>query len=204
MKYAVYVGLAILAGVLFLPNANSTQLRNVPLLIALLSVLLLAVLIQLFRYAVFMAKAKKRLQNRLIRLTQSKFYPWAARGHGHYSFTLEWEGQTVQILLLVQKKRYQRYHFDRVDTLEFYRANRVVFRQGNVEGAKISKLVEVKQVGKQKLQWDDGAAIRVVLFDRLPSEITDSTQKELLGAGDRICGSDVYVLDWETLCEKCK
>ncbi len=204
MKYAVYGFFAILAGILFLPSADSTQLRNIPLLIALLSLLLLAVLIRILQYAVFMAKTKKLLRKQGIQPIQSKFRPWASRLHGHYSITLEWEGQTVQILLLARKKRYQRYHFDRVDSLEFYRANRVVFNAIKTKGATVSRLVEVKQVGKQKIQWEDGAAIRAVLFDRLPSEITDSTQKELLWTGDRICDSDVYVLDCETLCEKCK
>ncbi|MBE6601935.1 MAG: hypothetical protein E7637_05455 [Ruminococcaceae bacterium] len=105
------------------------------------------------------------------------------------------------MVLLSRKRTYQRYHFDRVDRLEFYRANRVVFNSIKAYGGTISKLVEVKQVGKQNLKWDDSSQIRIVLFDKLPEQISDTKKKECLGTGDRICASDVYLLDWESFCD---
>ena len=201
MKYFVYAVLALIAGFLFLPATGTSEIRNQPLLILILSLILISILIRFLKYVALMVKTKQSLKQRKISLIKSKFQPWASCFHGHYSITFQYENQTVQIVLLSKKRKYQRYHFDRIDRLEFYRANRVVFRSSKIWGAKISDLVETNQVGKQRIKWDNFAEIRVILFDKLPDQITDSVKKENLGTGDQICASDVYILDHTTFCK---
>lgn len=199
MKYVVYIILAMIAGLLFLPRTGTSEIRNLPLLILLLSIICLLILIRFFKYVTLIAKTKKLIGTKWGKVTKIKFFPWASRFHGHYSIAFQREGKTVQMILLCKKRKYCRYHFGRVDRLEFYRANRVVFKSNPIRGAKISNLVEVNRVGKQRIKWDDSAEIRVILFDKLPDQITDSVKREVLGVGDRICASNVSISDWASL-----
>ena len=81
--------------------------------------------------------------------------------------------------------------------LEFYRSNRVVFNSIRTRGAVISNLVETKLVGKQKLTWD-AADFNIVVFDKIPDHITESKTKNLLGKGDKVCGTETYIADVES------
>ena len=85
--------------------------------------------------------------------------------------------------------------------MEFYNTNRVVFKGSKIRGATISNAIETNMAGKQKLKWNESAEIRMILFDKLPEQITDSSSKEELVAGSRLCDSDTYVMDWKWFCE---
>ena len=201
MKIFICAALSFIAMLLFLPRTGSSEIRNLPLLILILSLLVLSVLIRFLKYVILTAKVKKLLKQSGVTQVKIKFYPWASRFRGHYSLRFRHGSREVQLLLISRKRAYPRYHFDRTDRLEFYRANRIVFNGSKTRGATISRQVEVNRVGKQKLSWDTAAQTRVILFDRLPGQITDSARREELGANDRICGSDVLILDWKTLCK---
>jgi len=134
----------------------------------------------------------------------SKIIPWYSRFHGHYSVVFQYRGQPVQIILLSKKRKYQRYHFESINKLEFYRSNRVVFNSIKAKGATISKLVETKLVGKQRLKWDDAAEVRIIIFDKLPEQITDCVKKENIGTGEQICTSHTYLVDLSTFCDYIK
>lgn len=201
MKYILYAMLALAALLLFLPKSTGAPVRNLPLLILILALLLLAVLIRFFKYAILMARTKTLLKRSSIHPIKCRFLPWASRFHGHYSITFPYKGKTVQIVLLSRKRKYRRYHFDRIDRLEFYRSNRIAVKSGK-NAARLTGLVEVTQVGKQTIRWDSDAQLRVILFDRLPYEITDATRKEPLFSGDRICATEVQILDWQSIASK--
>lgn len=200
MKYVAYAIAFIIAFFLFVPRTGSTEIRNLPILILLVSLILIALLIRLFKYAILMSKTKKLLKKHQMKPVKSRFFPWASRFHGRYSITFRHEDQTVQLVFLSRKKKYQRYHFERVDKLEFYRANRVVFNGTKIRGATISNQVEVDRVGRQSIKWDDTADIRIILFDRLPEHITDSVRTDALAVEDRICDSNVCIMDWDAFC----
>lgn len=202
MKYVVYAILFFASVLLFFPRTGNTEIRNLPLLLVLLSLMLLFVLIRFCKYVVLVIKVNKHLKQSGIEGTKIKFLPWASFFHGHYSISFSYEGKKAQILLLSRKRKYQRYHFDSIHRLEFYRANRVVFKSTKIRGGTISELVEVKQVGKQSLAWDADAELRAILFDRLPEQITDCAKKEHLAVGERICRSNVCLLDWSHLSER--
>ena len=201
MKYFVYAALTFIALLLFLPQPGTTEVRNLPLLILILFLIVLIVVRRLLKYAILMAKTKTLLKQNKINLVQCSFLPWASRFYGRYSISFQYKGKKAQIILLSRKRKYQRYHFAHTDLLEFYQANRVAFKRGENE-VKLSKHVTINQVGKQKIKWNPSAEIRVILFDTLPNEITDSAKKENLGAGDQICASDVYLLDLRTASSK--
>ena len=202
MKYFVYVVLVILGGFLFLPQTGTSEIRNPWLLILILSLVVISILIRLLKYILLMAKTKKLLKQNEKKVLQIRFLPLASLFRGHYSITFECEDKIAQIILISRKRNYLRYHFDSINRLEFYQSNRVVFKNTKVYGATISNLVETQRVGKQRIKWNDSANIRMIVFDRLPGQMTDSVKAECLGAGDRICGSDVYVLDWASFKHK--
>lgn len=196
MKYFVYVALAFIAGLLFLPASGTTEIRNLPLLLFILSLFLIFILIRFFKYVFLMAKTKKQLKKIGVHNIKIKFFPLASFFKGRYSITFSHKNQLAQIILLSRKRKYQRYHFDSISKLEFYRSNRVVFNNIKAKGATISKLVETTLVGKQRLKWDDAAEIRIILFDKLPEQMSDSIKKEALGVGEKICNSNISILDF--------
>ncbi len=200
MKYLVYFNLLLIAGFLFLPQTGTTEIRNKPLLIFVICLIVIWILIRFFKYVLLMVKARRLLKQNKKKVIKTRFFPWASLFHGQYSITFQSENEIAQIILISKKRKYQRYHFDSINQLEFYRANRVVFRSSRVRGATISNLVEINQVGKQRLKWDDTAKMRMIVFDKYPDFITDSIKKENLGTGDLICDSDVSIFDWDSLC----
>lgn len=200
MKYVVYTILAIIAFFLFMPTTDGKEIRNLPLLIALLVIIAGFLLWQLIRRAVFMGKVKKTLKKSGCKIIKTHFNPFAARLHGRYSFTFKAKEKKVTAWLLIRRRKYQRYHFSDMENLEFYSSNRVVFNSTKILGATISNLVETKRVGKQKLKWDK-ADCNIIIFDKIPDHITDSKQKELLGKGDKVCGGETYIADIESFSE---
>lgn len=199
MKYLIYGLTAFVACLLFLPESGSTEIRNLPFLIFLLSLVLLCRVIRLMRYVLLLAKTKSLLKKNNVAEIKEKCLPWSSFFHGRYSVSFLHNERRVQIILLSKKWNYQRYHFDSINHLEFYRSNRVVFNNIKALGPTVSNLVETKRVGKQSLIWEESANCRVVLFDRLPPAVTDSAKQEYLGVGDHLCGSNVSLLDWATL-----
>ncbi len=202
MKYLVYFILFLISGFLFLPKTGTTEIRNKPLLIFVICLIVIWILIRFFKYVLLMAKTRRLLKQNKKKVIKTQFFPWASLFHGQYSITFQSENEIAQIILISKRRKYQRYHFDSINRLEFYRSNRVVFRSSREQGATISNLVELNQVGKQKIKWDDTAKMRMIVFDKYPDFITDSIKKENLGTGDLICDSDVSIFDWDSLCNR--
>ena len=202
MKYVLYAIVFIISFFLFVPLHGSTEIRNFPLFVLLISLIVIAILIRLLKYGILMSKTKKSLQQKGMKHIQTWFLPWVSRFHGRYSMMFQNEGKNVQIMFLCTKKKYQRYHFERDDRLEFYNTNRVVFKGSKIRGATISNAIETNMVGKQKLKWNESAGIRVILLDKLPEQVTDSASRDGLDAGDRICDSDIYVWDWTSFSKQ--
>jgi hypothetical protein len=66
-----------------------------------------------------------------------------------------------------------------------------------VRGATVSDLVETKKVGRQPLKWEE-ADCNIIIFNKIPDHITDSKQKNILGKGDKVCGTETYIADVES------
>ena len=197
MKYVLYVIFAIVAFLLFFPTTDSNQIRNLPILIAILVIAAGFVLFALIRRVVLFLKIKKAIKKRGCEIIKSAFNPFAARLHGRYSVTFKRNGKIICARLLIKQIKYQRYHFESAELIEFYRSNRVVFQSTKVRGAVISDLVETKKVGEQRLMWDESEH-NVIVFNKMPDCITDSKQKNLLVKGDKVCGTETYIADVES------
>lgn len=201
MKILMYIALFWVAVFLFLPQTSTDGIRNLPILLLILSVILIYILVRIFKHVSIMVKTVRLLKSKGLKPIKIRCNPFASRLHGHYSVTFLHESQTVELVLMAKKRKYQRYHFESANRLEFYRANRVVFQSIKTRGATVSNLVEVNRVGKRKIKWDHNATVRAILFDKMPEQITDSFKKENIDAGEQICKSDAFVLDWQFFCK---
>jgi hypothetical protein len=197
MKYVLYVIFAIVAFLLFVPTTGTNQIRNLPLLIALLVIAAGFVLFALIRRVVLFQKIKKAIKKRGCEIIRVRFNPFAARLHGRYSVTFKRNGKIICARLLIKQIKYQRYHFESAELIEFYRSNRVVFQSTKIRGATVSDLVETKKVGRQPLKWEK-ADCNIIIFNKIPDHITDSKQKNLLVKGDKVCGTETYIADVES------
>ena len=66
MKYVLYVIATIVALFLFLPTTGSNEIRNLPLLIALLVIIVGLILWYLITRVAFLQKVKKALKNKIV------------------------------------------------------------------------------------------------------------------------------------------
>ena len=199
MKYIVYIILAFIGGMLFLPDSGSTQIKNIPLLLIILSVMLGIFIIRIFKYIIFMFNTQRLLNKKGFTCVKFFVFPLGSMLHGRYNMIFRSEAEELNIVFLVKNKKYQHYFFKDINTIEFYRSNRVVFNNIKAYGATISKLVETKLVGKQKIKWQQYYTSlnrkNILLFDKLPFKISDGVKKEELCNGDRICHSDIFLYD---------
>ena len=194
MKYVLYTILGIIAFLLFVPTTDTTEIRNLPLLIAIVAIIIGLLIYRLIRRAAFMGKGKKVLKNSECEIIKTHFNPFAERLHGRYSVTFKRNGKIICARFLIKHIKYPRYHFEEADLVEFYCSNRVVFQSTKERGAVISDLVETKKVGEQRLMWDE-SEYNVIVFNKMPDHITDSKQKELLNKGDQVCQNGAYLTD---------
>ncbi len=200
MEYVAYFIFGIIAFFMFVPKTGTTEIRNLPILITILVIIVGVILFKLLKRVILLIKIKKLLKNHGVKIIKTRFNPVTSRFHGRYGVTFQLKDKTVNALLLTRKRKYRRYHFESIENLEFYRSNRVVFKSTKIQGATMSNLVETKRVGKQKLSWDI-ADYNIVVFDKLPDHITDSKTKNPLGIGDKICGTETYIADIESFVE---
>ena len=202
MKIFIAIVLAVISAALFLPH-RGTEIRNVPLLLAILFLIGTVFIIRVIRYIILGMKTKTILSKKGFRCVKFVMFPFGSMLHGRYNMIFQSEKEELNLVLLVRKKTYQHYYFQDINHIEFYRSNRVVFTNTKVRGATISKAVETKLVGKQKIKWVQGDAhlnsINIVLFDQLPFKVTDTVRREELGNSDPICSSNIRLYDLKGL-----
>lgn len=185
--------LAVLSAALFLPGQGSTQIRNLPLLLAVVSFLLVLILVRCLKYMILILKAKKILREKGFERIGFHVVPFTV------FLTFRCDDNDLNVAFFTRKKRQQHCFFKDINNIEFYRSNRVVFRNIKVKGATISNLVEDKLVGKRRIRCNSFLKNHnnktIFLFDKLPYRVTDSSQRQELGNGDVICSSNVVLYD---------
>ena len=206
MKYVVYAILVFAAALLFLPKSGTTQIRNLPLLIAITVLILALYLFRLLKYAIIMSKTTKLLKENGYNVQKTHFLPFAAMLKGRYAMKFERRQNVLNIVFLLKKKKYPHYFFEDIDHIEFYRNSRAIFKDIQSRGGTVSKLVETKLLGKQRLKWEryktNEADINILLFDKFPNKISDSLKRQELGNGDKICDSKIILCDFEYMKEE--
>lgn len=192
MKYLVYAALAFVAALLFLPSPPGTGIRNLPLLIAILSLIVLHLLIRAGRRIVALIRTKSALQKAGFTVEKCALIPNVFGVRGQYDIVATNGYITVKIVVTVRKRAYLRYHFDSAARLELYRSNRVMFTVKHQGPVRRRGFVETKRAGVRRLPYPregEEGVIYALILDRLPYAVTDASKREgQLSVGERICG----------------
>ena len=189
MKYLVYAVLLFIAGMFFLPKSGTSQIRNIPLLIAIVCIILAVAVFKILKQAVIFFKVKKQLLNNKYKIIKASYFSNIVAETGIY------DKKILNIVILNRKNKYVRYHFNSADKVSFYKS--VVVASKNGKG--VSRFSETRLTGKRKIKWSDEGSVseRILVIDKLPNRITDRlTNNRELGNGDKVC-SDFYIYDYE-------
>ena len=188
MKYIVYCLLALLSGFLFLPKPGTTDIRNLPILIAVICLIILYFAYRYIKFLLFANKVKKELKSNGIKVQATRLY--FTKGY----VVAENDADKLDICLISTKSKYYRYHFADPQNIEIYKSTSTVSKsskKGTVAiGATYSRLV-----GKQKIRFEynntDNKANCILVMNKFPYSITDSAKREELDNGALICNSNV-------------
>ena len=176
----LYVLAAIAALILFLPAPGTTEIRNIPILIAVLSLIIIYWVCRFIRMIIRLHKTKDLLEKRRFKIERVRMFPFGIVAKGNDA--------TYNILLISRRKRGVQYHFCDGSTITFYRTSGNMYRRGMIN-------MHVKKVGKQILKWPDTRAsnvVRILIIDKFPYKITKVRGECELGNGDGIDGTYLY------------
>lgn len=192
MKIVLYIIATIVALVLFLPKTGSTEIRNVPILIAMLSIVAIYWIYKLTRAIILLLKAKRLLEKRHLKFESIRMFPFGASPYGRLSIVARGKDATYNILLTTRKRKGVQYHFCDGSNIEFYKTSGNMFKTRYSSGV---VNMHVKKVGKQKLKWaDTGGAnvIKILVVDKFPYKMTRAKGECEIGNGDNIDGTYLY------------
>ena len=192
MKYIIYCLLVLVSGWLFLPKSGSTELRNVPVLITILCLVILYLAYKHIKLLSFATKVKKELKQRGIKVQKTRLY------FQKCYIVAESDTDRFDICLVSVKNRYYRYHFANAENIEIYKSTSAITKsskRGTVaQGATYSRLVR-----KQKIQFEsnntDKKANCILVMNKYPYSVTDSIKREELDNGECVCSSNVTLFD---------
>lgn len=178
---------AVLACLLFLPEKIGDGIRNLPLLLAIIFLIVLYYTYKFFRLVVLTNKVKKQLRNSKITVEKTRF------SFGKSYLSARSHKENYDICLLIRKKGYYHYYFSDENNIEFYKSSFAVSKSSRVTVAKGASYT--RKVGKQKIsrpRYGANNSVRYYLIiDKMPCKVTDSVKREELGNGDRIGSSQV-------------
>ena len=131
MKYVVYPALAFVAALLFLPSHYSNGIRNLPLLIFIISCISLYYTVSAAKRVITLFKIRKRLIGEHMSIKRFSLVPNIFGIKEKYDIVAESRHSTVNIVLLMCRRSNLRYHFERPDLLEYYKGskNSLIFRR---------------------------------------------------------------------------
>ncbi len=192
MKYVVYCILAFIGLALFLPKSGSTEIRNLPLLIVIISLLLVYAAYRYIKLIFLACKVKKSLKK--VGFTAKKTHLNLQTGY----VIAEDDTQVYNVSLLVTKRRYCRYHFSDESNIEFIKST-ASMSKSSTAGNVAKGAINTRVVGKQKIghcDYNTDKEIKEILvMNKFPNSITDFNLKDELGNGDRICSKNLTLFD---------
>lgn len=193
--YLLYALIVISAVCIFLPSGIGGGLHNIPIFIALLTILLAIFLIKCIRYIRLFQDAKKHLIECGYSIKKLRLLPPFIGKR--YNIVAKNDSKTINLYVLRTNKRYSKYYFADISTIELYKSTRLAIKPSVGQANIISNHVETKKVATKHLSWNLGEnqnETNIILFDKIPDCIVDGANKEWLDIGDKICDS-VYLYD---------
>lgn len=202
--YILFSLIVVVATGIFLPDGISGGVKNLPYLFILLSILVIALSIKLFKYLRFFWTAKKHLKKNGYQLIYCSCLPFLLRKEKEYNILAKKGEGLVKILIINVKKSYLTYHFEGINKIEFYKSTRLTIKPDVRQANIISPTVTTQKVGEKTLFWSENEAEnekRILLFNRFPNLVKDAMHSEGLGNGDKIM-SEIYIYNLDGFLRK--
>ena len=193
MKYLFALVALFISGLLFLPRGG-TVVRNLPLLLCLITMFVGVLVFKLLKKACFNMRIFRTLSRAGFSISKQKFRILRS------CILAERDETLYQIAMLIKNYSKVRYHFADDNTIEFYKTTLTMYKTQKVSGKFSIGSTEVNCVGRKKLHWFElnspKQIKKFVVFDRLPSRMTDTQKTYDLSAGDTIGKSEICVYDY--------
>ena len=183
IRVAVVIALCALPALILFAPHNDERIRNVPLLIAVVSAAVLFVLFKLTKRIVFLLKLVSAAKRRGVGSIKYHLLPNLFRKKGRYDLEYVKDANKYQVVLVISRK-YIKYHIDDENTLQRFVATAKSVKSGK-HSAYISNNVTWKEKSGIFLPWSsDAEAERVIVFSKMPNNITDSQFREQRSIGN--------------------
>ena len=144
-----------------------------------------------------MCKAKGKLRKNGFEIRRTRLF-WA-KGN----VIAENATEVLDIWFLIRKKSYYRYYFKDTNNIEIYKSSTAISKSSK-RGTIARGEVYTRVVGRQRMTHQPYETYKnidsFVVFDKMPSSVADSVRREELGNGDKICSSNVVLLELEGFC----
>ncbi len=198
IKILKYIAAGIVAVLLFImffaPTSRHPSLRNLPLLITVLSLIALFYTWKICKIVLLLVRVRNLLKSQKFQIVRQRCgiaqcLIEAERGFERYVF-----------YLIARRINYVRYHFESIDKIEIYKKAREFVVTSRGGRGQYKGGFRTRKIGEISLKWpenEDGSK-RFLIFDKHPWQMTDAKRKEELDDGVCICGTDVAIYDLET------
>ncbi len=197
MELLAYWVVALAVGIIFLPEYDGGEFRNIPLFIIIVTIALILTLIKILRYVFCVLKIKKMLIKNGYEITQFHFIP-KLKSNKNYHISAIKNERTVNIYFFKRKNSYVTYHFENENKADIYKNTRLTIKPSVRQAYIISPNVDSKKVGEEYFFWSESDfeenTENILLFKKLPNKVTDSKSSIPLANGDIICDK-VILLD---------
>lgn len=198
MEILAYWVIALVVGIIFLPEYEGAEFRNIPLFIIIVSIAIILTLIKLLRYVFFVLKVKKMLLKNGYEVTQCHFLP-NFKNSKNYHLSAKKENEALNIYIAKRKNSYVTYLFEDENTVQLYKHARMALINPTV-GQKyiVSPHVEAKKSGNIYFFWHEEDfsenTKNILLFKKLPNTVKDTKHPLPIDNGDKI-NDKVYLYD---------
>ena len=200
MKYIIYTILAVFGLALFLPEPGTTEIRNLPIFIAVIACIAIYVIYRTIRLALLMRKIKNAIKS-------AKMSPQKARlGMGNGYVIAKRNDENVLIRFLVRKRKFCRHHFASEKVIEYYKTSAAMVRSSKI-GTFAKGAAETRKVGEIQLcDMPKGFEFSksFIVIDNMPDTVTDYKLKGGLFDGDFVGDSGVIFISAQKFSELIK
>ena len=200
MKYIIYTILAVFGLALFLPEPGTTEIRNLPIFIAVIACIAIYVIYRTIRLALLMRKIKNAIKS-------AKMSPQKARlGMGNGYVIAKRNDENVLIRFLVRKRKFCRHHFASEKVIEYYKTSAAMVRSSKI-GTFAKGAAETRKVGEIQLcDMPKGFEFSksFIVIDKMPDTVTDYKLKGGLFDGDFVGDSGVIFISAQKFSELIK
>lgn len=199
MKYVLYFLIIYILLLIGKPEPYEEGIQNIHIYVILLCLLAIYLIYRLIKRAVIAYKIRKALEKNRARIHKLSVLPRSYGKRGTFDIVADGREGNINIAIILRKHFPYRYHFDSPTKLEYYSGAKysVLWKGNRGSVATISNTRDsTKQNGSRRLPWRDidHRDTNIVVFDKLPRSVTDSTTGKELIIGDKLCGR-IYLYD---------